>query len=273
MSYKISLAGDLGSGKSTVSKLLLEATGAEYYSTGAICRAVAAKRGMSVVELNVYMETHPEIDTEIDDGLRALSSLDKTLIIDSRMAWHFVQPTFRIYLSTDPEVSAARIFAAHRAEESFASLDEATEQIRLRRESERKRYRDMYGVDCKDLSNYDLVLDTTYITPEQVAACILQALEAWKTDPSSRFCYLSPLRPYYADDAADMEQVSSLSARLEAGEPLPPCPVFEKNGDFYLAEDCTSALAYSLADLPLIPCRLVQGDAADKKYVRMKNSL
>ena len=44
MGNKISLAGDLGSGKSTVAKLLIEALGAEYYSTGAIVRAVAEKQ-------------------------------------------------------------------------------------------------------------------------------------------------------------------------------------------------------------------------------------
>ena len=40
-SKKISLAGDLGSGKSTVSKILIESLNAEYYSTGAIVRSVA----------------------------------------------------------------------------------------------------------------------------------------------------------------------------------------------------------------------------------------
>ena len=86
MRNKISLAGDLGSGKSTVAKLLIEALGAEYYSTGAIVRSVAERRGMSVADLNVYMETHPEIDKEIDDGLVALSDDERALVIDSRMA-------------------------------------------------------------------------------------------------------------------------------------------------------------------------------------------
>ena len=91
MSIKISLAGDLGSGKSTVSAILVERLGATYYSTGAICREVAASHGMSVVEMNVYMETHPELDHEIDDGVRALSHREENLIIDSRMAFLFVE--------------------------------------------------------------------------------------------------------------------------------------------------------------------------------------
>ena len=57
---KISLAGDLGSGKSTVSDILIRELGAEYYSTGAIVRSVAEKRGMTVVELNKYMEKRNE---------------------------------------------------------------------------------------------------------------------------------------------------------------------------------------------------------------------
>ena len=70
---KISLAGDLGSGKSTVANILISRLGAEYYSTGAIVRAIAEERGMTVTELNKYMETHPEIDHEIDKAAMPLS--------------------------------------------------------------------------------------------------------------------------------------------------------------------------------------------------------
>ena len=153
MSEKISLAGDLGSGKSTVSKILIERLNAEYYSTGAIVRSVAEKRGMSVVELNKYMETHPELDNEIDAGIAALSDDPRRLIIDSRMAWHFTKGTFKIYLSTDIETSALRIMSANRQGEHAASLEETINDTRARRESEKKRYLEQYGVDIKDLTN------------------------------------------------------------------------------------------------------------------------
>ena len=191
MSEKISLAGDLGSGKSTVSKILIEALGAEYYSTGAIVRSVAEKRGMSVVELNVYMETHPEIDTEIDDGLKALADVDKALVIDSRMAWHFTEGTFKVYLSTDPETSALRIMGANRAGEHAATLEETIKETKARRESEKKRYKTQYGVDIKDLINYSLIVDTTAATPDEVAECILSAFEEWKRDSEYKAAYIS----------------------------------------------------------------------------------
>ena len=84
MQDKISLAGDLGSGKSTVADILIKRLGAEYYSTGAIVRSIAAERGMTVTELNKYMETHPEIDHEIDAGISALSEDERFLVIDSK---------------------------------------------------------------------------------------------------------------------------------------------------------------------------------------------
>lgn len=117
MSFKISLAGDLGSGKSTVGKILSRKLGAEVYSTGTIQRQIATEMGMTTLQLNQYMETHPEIDGKIDDGLRALEHSEKNLIIDSRMAWHFVPSSFSVYMAADPFVSAERILKAGRESE------------------------------------------------------------------------------------------------------------------------------------------------------------
>ncbi len=274
MNDKISLAGDLGSGKSTVSKLLIEALGAEYYSTGAIVRSIAEKRGMTVVELNKYMETHPEIDTEIDDGLVALSSVDKPLIIDSRMAWHFTKGTFKVYLSTDIETSALRIMGANRKGEHSATLEETVASTRARRESEKKRYLEQYGVDIKDLSNYSLIVDTSYATPEQVAECILAGFEAWKSCGEYRSCLISPERLNYPDEAFDEELLCEYLAKIELGETLPEVQVFECDGEFYLASGLEAAMAYSLSMSVHIHAQLVEGTLApDAEYVKMKNSL
>lgn len=172
-SVKISLAGDLGSGKSTVGKILAERENLEFYSTGTIQRNIALKYGMTTFELNKYMETHPEIDDEIDNGLKELEKTDKNLVIDSRMAWHFVPSAFSVYMTTDIYVSAKRIMNAKRDSEPFASVEEAVESLKARRASESKRYLELYGVDIKDMNNYRLVIDTSNITPEEVADTIL----------------------------------------------------------------------------------------------------
>lgn len=274
MNGKISLAGDLGSGKSTVSRILMKKLGFEYFSTGAIVRAMAAERSLTVVEMNEYMEKHPEMDREIDDRLVALSDDPRALIIDSRMAFHFVRDTFRVYFSTDIDTSAARIMSDHRAEESFATLEETAENIRRRKKSERKRYFDFYGVDCKDLRGYDLVIDTTYATPEQIADYLIMAFEEWQKNKDRRVCYLSPCRPLYPEDI-DMEEASRLTEMLARDVKFAPIEVYEQDGTFYVSHTSGDiAVAYSLNDEIFLPCTLVEGaPPKDIDYVPMANSL
>ncbi len=269
---KISLAGDLGSGKSTVSKILIDRHGAEYYSTGAIVRSIAEKHGMSVTELNIYMETHPEIDTEIDDGLVALSEVDKLLIIDSRMAWHFTKGTFRVYLSTDIETSALRIMYANRKGEHNSTLEETIECTRSRRESEKKRYTEQYGVDIKDLSNYSLIVDTTVATPDEIAECICDAFAKWQQDKSYERVFLSPERIHFPERELDGDSLSPKTAILESGGELTDITVCEKDGEFYLVDGFESAMAYVFRFSTFIPAKLVKAEP-DGEYVRMRNSL
>lgn len=275
MSYKISLAGDLGSGKSTVAAMLMEKyPNLSYYSTGALMREIAKKHGFTIEELNVYMETHPEIDREIDDGLCRLSDDERDLIIDSRMAWHFVKNTFKVYLSCDMETSAARILAAKRDEEPFASFNDALEGIKGRRASEKKRYEEQYGVDIKDMSNYDLVLDTTYIKPEEVVEYLSEALEAWKQNKSYKGCFICPERLMYDSDEVDMETAARLSDKLEEVGVCDEITLSEDNGSFYIEAGTNSALAYSLCSYPLVPARLIKKNPdLSREYVKMKNSL
>lgn len=207
MQNKISLAGDLGSGKSTVSAILIEKLNAQYYSTGAIVREIAQRHGMSVVELNRYMETHPEIDHEIDDGLVALSTDPRMLIIDSRMAWHFTSGTFTVYLSTDPVVAAQRIMSANRSGEHAETLEDTVAQTRARRVSERKRYMEQYGVNIQDMGHYACVLDTTYATPAEVADRLLSAFAAWQADGRYRTVQICPKRLVLPDGVPDADAV------------------------------------------------------------------
>ncbi|MBO7171310.1 MAG: cytidylate kinase family protein [Clostridia bacterium] len=269
---KISLAGDLGSGKSTVSKILIERLGATYYSTGAICRAIAAKHGMDIVEMNLYMETHPEIDTEIDDGLRALSDKDECMIIDSRMAWHFVRDTFKVYMTTELAESAKRILRAGRAEEQAETVEELAEKIRTRKASERKRYSEMYGVDCKDLSNYSLVVDSTYASPEEVAECILNCFADWQEDHSRTYAYVCPRRFLYPDAGTDEGRAAKLSELLDAGVDAGDAYAVECEGDIYLRDNAEVALAYAISDLPLVPTKLTVGKKPYGDFVKMTDT-
>ena len=269
---KISLAGDLGSGKSTVANILISRLGAEYYSTGAIVRAIAEERGMTVTELNKYMETHPEIDHEIDNGIAALSEDERFLIIDSRMAWHFTKGTFKVYLSCDSETSALRILHAGRKGESTSTLEEMIDCTKARRESEKKRYMEQYGVNIKDLNNYSLIVDTSVATPEQVADCIATAFERWQVDKSYGGVFLSPERLHFPEMELDGDMLSPFTQGLERGEEVNSIEVCERDGEFYLVNGFEAAIAHVFNFSTFIPCRLVDAEP-EGEYVRMRNSL
>lgn len=184
--YKISLAGDLGSGKSTVGRLLKERYSLETVSIGKILRAMAAERGMDVTEFNVYMENHPEIDKELDDRLKAYENKNGRFLFDSRMAWHFVPSGFSVYMITSPEIAAKRVLKDERNSERYDSFENAVEKLTERRKSEALRYNKFYGVDITDMNNYDFVIDSGSISPEEVFEKISAAFEKWLAEKEEK---------------------------------------------------------------------------------------
>ncbi len=271
---KISLTGDLGSGKGTVTDILAPRIGAEKFGTGTIVRKLAEEYGMTLEEFSAYMESHPEIDKEVDRKLELLSDDPRTLIIDSRMAWHFTRGTYRVYLTTDPLVSALRIKNANRGDvEHFDTIEEAVAGIRARKKSEMKRYMELYGVNTKDLANYDLVVDTTYITPDEAADVIEARFRLYTEGRMKTERFICPRRFCYPDDAVDMEEAARLAEQLERGEPLPEVRAVYTDDNFYIVGGVLTALAYSLADRHLIPCTLVTEEIDPTAYVKMEDSL
>ena len=174
---KISITGDLGSGKSTVCRYLKENYGLNVYSIGQIQRSLAQKYNMDVLAFNKYMESHPEIDEEIDTELTEIGKRDENMVLDSRMAWHFVPYSFKVYLSVDPDEAARRVMNDQRGKvETYICQNDAKECLIERKKSENLRYINKYGVDCSKPENYDLIIDATAITPEQVAERIMAAV-------------------------------------------------------------------------------------------------
>jgi cytidylate kinase len=186
----ITISGDIGSGKSAVGKAVAAALGFDYMSSGAIQREEAAARNMTILELNQFAETHPEIDYAIDDRIAHIGRTGEKLLIDSRMAWHFVPHSFKVFLVTEPAIAAQRIMAALRKNESYTDLAHAVEEIKARRASESKRFMQFYGVDLTDQSQFDLVIDTSNATIEAEVAVVKCCFEAWqKTERFERLWF------------------------------------------------------------------------------------
>ena len=175
----VTISGKAGSGKSTVAKLLSEKLKLKHYSIGDLMRAMASDRRMSLIELNKLAEKDKSIDFELDEKLKELGKTKDNFVVDGRLTAFFIpNANVRVFLDTDDKVRAQRILKDKRAHEESKDIDEMIKKIRQRKESEKKRYRQYYGVNYLDKKFYNLIIDTTKLDPNEVAEKIVGFVES-----------------------------------------------------------------------------------------------
>lgn len=174
----IAINGKLGSGKSTVAKILAKELGYNYVSTGGWFRELAQKKNISVTELNLLAEKDGQIDEYIDSKLKEYNNLQDDYVIDSRMAPFFIKNALKVHITVDKAEGAKRIFGdiSRGNDEKYSSFEEAIEQYVIRTKSEIERYLGIYGFNMEQLNEYDLVLDSTNYSPEEIANMIIKYL-------------------------------------------------------------------------------------------------
>lgn len=176
----ITIAGKLGSGKSTIAKLLAKKLGFKHYSMGDFMGSLAMERGLSVLELSKLGESDKSIDEEIDKRQVELGKKEDNFVIDSRLGFHFIPNSVKIYLDVDEDVAVKRIFGDSDSrvdEKENTSVDNTKIAMSKRASSEDLRYQKYYGLNTHDHNNYDLLIDTSEDTPETIVSNILKFLE------------------------------------------------------------------------------------------------
>lgn len=177
----ITITGDHASGQGTLSNNLREKLNYEIYRNGQYVRKLASEKGMSIVEFQIYLNEHPDLDREVERSAANYASTRDNLIVDAKLGWYAIPESFKVYLKVDIEVAVKRAFedASRKDTEPFASIEEARNKILYRHREETNRWKEEYGVNRDDMSNYDLVLDTTKLTPEEVCNTVLDAYKKW----------------------------------------------------------------------------------------------
>ena len=189
----ITLSGELGSGKSTVANYLISKMPFKIVSAGLLFRQLAAKHGMSAKEFNQFIENDPKYDHYVDDTMAELGRTDEKIIFDSRMAWHFVPSSFKIYLYVDVDTATDRIFNdTGRVSESYSDRETARKEIVERRQSELLRYQNFYHCNLDDYSNYDLIVDTSHASKDEVNELIYNSFRAFEEGKEYTKIWLSP---------------------------------------------------------------------------------
>lgn len=181
----ITISGLPGSGKSSTADNVAKALAYQRFSSGDFMRKMAVEKGITLNELSKIAENdNGVIDNKIDDEVSKLNETEK-IVVDSRLAFHFLKNSFKVFLDLNPEISKNRVLEnlnknpLRLQSEGLSNAEEVYEKIIERLNSEKKRYRELYNLDYTDKNNFDLIIDTDKNNLDQVVEIILKEYKKW----------------------------------------------------------------------------------------------
>ena len=182
----ISIAGDLGSGKSSARKLLAEKLGCSHLGVGDMFRKMAAEKGLSIHEMNEIVIKNPHMDREMDERVARIANEKGSIVVDGHVLWHFLPQSLKVFLEVDIDEAARRLFEERRSSEKENKTLEDTKQGLINRAiHEEKRYASVYNLEYRNLDNFDVIINTTNLSPSEVVNKILEEVEKRKKDTSN----------------------------------------------------------------------------------------
>jgi len=163
MPLVVTVSGLHGSGKSTYAKALAEEFRLRYVSAGQLFRDIAEAKRVSIEELIQITANDPEIDRLIDERTKREAEKGDVILDGQLAAWMAKEiPSLKIFLTAPEDVRVRRI-----AERDSVDSKMARTQTILRENAERERYKKYYDIDIRDISIYDLIMDTSLLPLEE----------------------------------------------------------------------------------------------------------
>ncbi len=174
----ITISGSLGSGKSTVAKILAKKLQLTHHSLGDLQRELAKEKGLTLEELGELEKKDKTLDNELDDKQKKLGEEEDGFVIDGRLSFHFIPHSLKVYIDADESTRAERILQevkkGNRDEEKASDVQGIIRKMRTRKKLEIERFGTFYNVNPHDTHNYDLLIDSTDIPAEEVAEKIIE---------------------------------------------------------------------------------------------------
>ena len=165
--------------------MLAEKLGIPRYYMGQMFRNMAQEKGLTLADFMNFLASNPEIEKEIDNYMINLPQEKDSFVIEGRVAWHLIPQSIKIYLQVDSKIAAQRILRAmseknNRGNEdaNLDTLENIEKSILQRRVKDSERYFNLYGIRQDEEKNYDLIVNTTDLTINEVLEKIIIFINA-----------------------------------------------------------------------------------------------
>jgi len=171
---RITIGGLPGTGKGTVGRKLAKALSYKFVSGGDLFRKAAKKNEMTMGEFDIYTKNNPEarVDEEIDLFQKEMGKNENNFILESRLAWYLVPNSIKIKFDADEDERMKRIStddSKRRIAYKRESFEKTKQKTRKRARAHQERIFEIYGIeDMMANNNFDFVIDTTNLTPDEV---------------------------------------------------------------------------------------------------------
>ena len=167
-----------GAGKTTAARLLADKLGYKHLSGGDLRGKIALRHNLTIDQLNEIGKKEIWTDKEVDDELVRIGKEEDNYVIDSWIAFYFIPKSVKIFLDVNPRIGAERVFKVKRPDEDKKDSVEETEKLLKKRvENTNARYIKYYKKNFLEKSNYDLIIDTSKLSINQVAGRILEFIK------------------------------------------------------------------------------------------------
>ena len=151
--------GIFASGIETISQKLAESLDYELISMEKLYLKESGYRGITLKDFKEYLYEHPEVQREIDFGIKKKVNNHDNIIVTGSASLLASTDTMKIYLHGNKDMAALRLLGT-KPEHERSSLYSCAAEINRVHEEQQMQSQNLYGVNIHDLSQYDLCIKT-----------------------------------------------------------------------------------------------------------------
>ncbi|HLI05901.1 MAG TPA: cytidylate kinase family protein [Ktedonobacteraceae bacterium] len=170
----ITISGEVATGKSSLADAVIALLpGWKRVNTGQRFRDFSAARGMSIQQVSILPD---EVHKAFDNSQRELLKEESNIVVEGRLSgWlaHGLDDVLKVYCYAPLDVRAERYMRREHVDQARAVAD-----IEYRDSRDVEKFKRIYGVDdYRAPEFYDLLVDTSKHTPEELAQQVVKALQ------------------------------------------------------------------------------------------------